>query len=83
MKKYIIIFGLIATFISCDDQLDREPVDTLIEETAFETVTDIEDGVNGIYTNFNPNFLVGFNTTFTDNAKIGIKPTEPDIRYPK
>lgn len=72
MKKYIIILGLIATFISCDDQLDREPVDTLIEETAFETVTDIEDGVNGIYSNFNPNFLVGFNTTFTDNAKIGI-----------
>ena len=72
MKKYLIILGLVATIISCDDQLDRTPDDALISETAFETVDDIEDGVNGIYTNFNPNFLVGFNTAFTDNGKIGL-----------
>ena len=60
MKKYLIILGLIATITSCEDQLDRTPNDNLISETAFETVDDIEDGVNGIYTNFNPNNVSRF-----------------------
>ena len=72
MKKYLILLGLVFAIIGCEDELDRTPNDALISETAFETVDDLEDGVNGIYTNFNPNFLVGFNTTFTDNGKLGL-----------
>ena len=72
MKKYLIILGLIATITSCDDQLDRTPVDQLISETAFETVDDIEAGVVGIYTDYDPQNVLNINDIFTDNAKLGL-----------
>ena len=72
MKKYFAIIGIIAILFGCDDQLDRTPVDTLISETAFETVDDIEAGVAGIYTDYNPNNVIDINDIFTDNSKIGL-----------
>lgn len=71
MKKYLILIGLITTLISCEDQLDRTPDDTLISETAYKTVADLADGVNGIYTNYNPNVVIDINEIYTDNARIG------------
>ena len=71
MKK-IILTLLIATLLtSCDDQLDRAPVDALINSTAFETVDDIEAAVNGIYTNYDPNNVLDINEIFTDNCRLG------------
>ncbi|MBS3739208.1 MAG: RagB/SusD family nutrient uptake outer membrane protein, partial [Psychroflexus sp.] len=71
MKK-IFLTLLIATLLtSCDDQLDRAPVDALINSTAFETVDDIEAAVNGIYTNYDPNNVLDINEIFTDNCRLG------------
>lgn len=71
MKRIFITFFIATLFISCEDQLDRAPVDVLINSTAFETVDDIDAAVNGIYTAFNPNNLLDINEIFTDNCRLG------------
>lgn len=72
MKNNVIILAVISLlFVGCSDQLDRFPVDELVEETAFQTVTDLELGVNAFIGNYNPLTLVAHNSIFTDNAKLG------------
>ena len=67
MKKYFLIpilSGLLFT-VSCTDQLDRVPVDSLVEATAFQTVSDLENGITGALGNLNPDNMVAFNAIFT------------------
>ena len=74
MKKYFLISifsGLLLT-ISCTDQLDRLPVDSLVDQSAFQTVSDLESGIVGALGNLNPDNVVAFNAIFTDNCRIGI-----------
>ena len=73
MKKYLSIITLTCTvlFVSCADQLDRTPLDQLVEETAFRTVDDLQLGLNGVIGNYNPNNIIAFNAIFTDNTTIG------------
>lgn len=80
MKKYFLILTFIALFMSCSDQLDRTPVDELIEDTAFTTVSDLRLGLNGAIESYSPNDaatdiennpLISFNSIFTDNVKLG------------
>ena len=74
MKKYLIILtlGIATVFVSCDDQLDRFPVDQLVEETAYNTVSDLQFGINGVIGNYDYNYVIGFNSIFTDNTRIGV-----------
>lgn len=71
MKKYLIIFALVAVFSSCEDQLDRTPNDVLVEATAFETVADLQAGLNGVMTIFTQQDLIRLNSIFGDNNKLG------------
>lgn len=71
MKRIFLTFFIATLFVSCEDQLDRAPVDVLINSTAFETVDDIEAAVNGIYTSYNPNAVLDINEIFTDNCRLG------------
>ena len=74
MKKYFLIpilSGLLFT-VSCSDQLDRLPVDSLVEASAFQSVADLENGIVGALGNLNPDNMVAFNAIFTDNCRIGI-----------
>ena len=45
MKKYLVILTLATAtyFVGCSDQLDRFPVDSLVEETAYNTVSDLQN----------------------------------------
>ena len=74
MKKYIsiITIAVAALFVGCSDQLDRFPVDQLVEETAFTTVADLQAGLNGAIGSYNPTLQVAFNSIFTDNAGLGV-----------
>lgn len=74
MKKYLSILTLAGAvlFSSCSDQLDRFPVDQLVEETAFQTVSDLQLGLAGAIGNYNPNNFVEFNSIFTDNCGLGV-----------
>ncbi len=71
MKKLLMTFFFAAVLVSCEDQLERQPDDVLINETAFESVDDISAAVNGIYTAWNPNNIIDINEIFTDNCRLG------------
>ena len=80
MKKYLIIFLTTLLITSCAEQINRTPVDTLIQETAFQNVDDIEAGLIGVYGRRLPSGAVrsidfvnqlSHNAIFTDNVKIG------------
>lgn len=73
MKKHLSIITICIALltISCSDQLERVPVDALVEETAYVTVGDLQRGLSGSLGQYNFNLLVAFNSIFTDNAKLG------------
>jgi len=78
MKKYFLIPIIVTLLftVSCDDQLERFPVDTLVEETAFQSVSDLENGLRGAINSINrgggQGSLLAFNSIFTDNCKVGV-----------
>lgn len=83
MKKYLVILTLViaTVFVSCDDQLDRYPVDQLVEETAYNTVNDLQFGLNGVLGNYSYNYIIGFNSIFTDNTRLGVDSGGQDVGY--
>ena len=73
MKKYFLlpILTSILFLTSCSDQLERFPVDQLVDETAFQTVSDLQNGVNSVLGGLNIDDVVQFNAAFTDNTIQG------------
>lgn len=78
MKKYFLIPIIVTLLftVGCDDQLERFPVDNLVEETAFQSVSDLENGLRGAINSINRGggqaSLLAFNSIFTDNCKVGV-----------
>ena len=78
MKKYFLIPIIVTLLfaVSCDDQLERFPVDSLVEETAYQSVSDLEAGLRGAINSINrgggQTSLIAFNSIFTDNTRIGV-----------
>ncbi len=80
MKK-IFKFSLLALFlgfISCDDAIDIVQANELTEEGAYQTVDDLQTGLNGVYASYTPDAgsngtgdLILFNELFTDGLKRG------------
>jgi len=83
MKKYLLIctLSVAAIFTSCSDQLDRFPVDSLVEETAYNTVSDLRFGLNGIIGTHDNDYIIGFNSIFTDESRIGVDTGGQDLTY--
>lgn len=71
-NKFLILAVLSLVFVGCSDQLERFPVDELVEETAFQSVGDLQLGLNALLGNYNYETLIAHNSIFTDNAKIGL-----------
>ncbi len=73
MKKYlgILTLTLVTLLSSCSDQLDRFPIDSLVEETAYKTVNDLKFGLAGALGNYTFNPQITFNSIFTDNTRLG------------
>lgn len=74
MKKYFLIpiLSSLLLIVSCSDQLERYPFDSLVESTAFQNVSDLEAGLRGALGGLNSDNVVAFNAIFTDNCKLGI-----------
>lgn len=49
MKNYILLTLLTASFLSCQDFLEREPLDQLTTENFFKTVEDAERAILSVY----------------------------------
>jgi len=71
MKKLILTFSLFFVLISCSDNLDRLPNDSLIAETAYQNYSDLQLGLNGVFGSYNHRNIITFNSIFTDECKIG------------
>lgn len=72
MKKIIGLFIGLAVLTSCEDQLDRVPVDELTPTTAFLTLNDLETNLLGVYDAYPTFGELAINSIATDNTKIGI-----------
>lgn len=74
MKKYFLIpiLSSLLLTVSCSDQLERFPVDSLVEATAFQTVGDLEAGLRGAISGLNLDNMVAFNAIFADNCQLGV-----------
>lgn len=73
MKKHIklVILGIIVILGGCKSAIEIEQPGRLGSEQAFETVTDLESGVLGVYNFFDNTPAIQFNSVFTDQVKIG------------
>lgn len=72
MKKLLLsIIALAVVVLSCEDQLEIPPVDQLDAGTVFETVDDLEVGMNGLYGIFDPEDIIRHSSVFSDDTKIG------------
>lgn len=69
MKKIFLIFSAAIAFTSCETEL--LPNDTLVVETVYTDVSDLERGLNGVMATYNPYPVINFNSIFTDECKIG------------
>ena len=71
-NNFIKAVILSIVLMGCSDQLERFPIDELVEDTAFQSVSDLQRGLAGVIGSYNPSTLVGHNSVFTDNCKLGI-----------
>lgn len=71
MKKIVLLLTLVVTFYSCEDSLDRLPNDSLVSDTAYRTVDDLNLGLNGVFSFYSNRNIITFNSIFTDESKIG------------
>ena len=84
MKKInnlILICGLIFASYSCEDAMDIEPVGSLIGDVTFETLVDLQLGLNGAYARYNPEGEILINSVFTDNCKPGYDNGGQEINF--
>jgi len=74
MKNNILYIFIISVFLtSCEESAtDIVQPGTIVEEVAFQTVEDLQLGLNGVYNAYNPHSEIRYNAIFTDNAKRGL-----------
>lgn len=71
MKRLILSMALIFSLVSCDEALDRLPNDSLVSETAYRTVADLQLGLNGVMISYSTLGVNTVNSILTDEVKIG------------
>ncbi len=72
MKKYIIGLSLIATVLAgCQNAIDIVQPGILDAGAAFESVADLEQGLFGVYAEFDNTQAIQFNAAFTDEITPG------------
>lgn len=67
----ILSIAMLTVSQSCEENLDIQPNSSLIAETAFRGVDDLQNALNSAYLDYN-NTTIQFNSIFTDNTKVGI-----------
>ena len=67
---FALVSGLLA--VSCNDAIDIVQDGELYPETAFETVNDLQLGLNGVYAFARDESAIEFTSLFTDEVAIGI-----------
>lgn len=69
MKKIFLIITAAIGFVSCETEY--LPKDVLAADTVYTTVADLQSGLNSVFDRYNTYPIIAFNSTFTDECKIG------------
>jgi len=62
---------MVSVFSSCEDAIDIVQPGELTPQVAFETVGDLQLGLNGVYGAIDGESAISFSTVFTDEVAIG------------
>lgn len=69
----ILLFVVVASlFAACDDAIDIKQPGELLPEDTFETIADLQLGLNGVYAAAPGENHIVFTSIFTDEVKLGI-----------
>jgi starch-binding outer membrane protein, SusD/RagB family len=71
MKKILLLMTAIIAFSSCEDASRIETTGQILDELAFQTVADLQLGLNTVYSNLNFAPEYEFSSVFTDECAIG------------
>ena len=72
MKKIIFsLFGLLLVFTSCENAIEITQPGLLDVSRTFETVADLDNGLLGVYDQFDYTPAIQFSANFTDEISIG------------
>ena len=69
--KNILFIAITFLVFSCTDVIEIEQVGRLGEKQAFESPEDLQNGVLGVYDEFDYSSAIQFNSVFTDQVSIG------------
>jgi len=72
-KLLIFAFALIGLFYSCDDAIDiKQPGEINNPDDVYNTVKDLDRGLNGVYATMSPDSSIEFTSIFTDETALGV-----------
>lgn len=70
---FLYLFILAAGIQACSRQLDKLPTDQVDEQVIFSSVQTLEQGVIGVYADFNEEYMLQIGSVPTDECRIGLK----------
>lgn len=69
--KFLAVLFIAAMVSSCEDATDITQPGDITQDKVYESVDDLQLGLNGVYGAYSERTVVNFNAIFTDNAKNG------------
>ncbi|ALM48577.1 hypothetical protein AMR72_06510 [Flavobacterium psychrophilum] len=74
MKNFRILLFVVAAslFAACDDAIDIKQPSELLPEDTFETIADLQLGLNGVYGAVGGESAILFTSIFTDEVRVGV-----------
>lgn len=70
-KLFLTLFAIVS-LVACNDAIEIDPIGQLTEDITFETVNDLQLGLNGAYALYTPENEIYYNSVFADNTKPGV-----------
>lgn len=71
MKKIIKFVFFLALFTSCEDAIDIDQVGRITPDVAFQSLSDLQDGLIGVYSKYDLVQDIAHSSTFTDELSVG------------
>jgi hypothetical protein len=73
-KLFLIVFAIMGLIVSCDDAINiRQDGEVNDPSLVYNTVEDLQRGLNGVYAVFSTGNTIEFNAIFTDEVSIGLE----------
>ncbi|TRX63324.1 RagB/SusD family nutrient uptake outer membrane protein [Carboxylicivirga sp. M1479] len=68
--KYTWLVLVVASFMACDSKLNLNPKDSIIDEDAFQSIEDVQDGMIGVYASLNAHTVVAISSRASDDLRL-------------